>query len=79
MLGDSNTRYFQMVVDDKHRKKRDHENGKIEGWADLKAYNAQFYKKLFGPLEENNFTLDELRKDDVTQVTQAKNEFLVSL
>ena len=47
--------------------------------ADLKAYNAQFYKKLFGPLEENNFTLDELRKDDVTQVTQAKNEFLVSL
>jgi hypothetical protein len=31
MLGDRNTRYFQMVADGKHRKKRDHENGKIEG------------------------------------------------
>jgi hypothetical protein len=33
LLGDNNTRYFQMVANGKHRKKNslDHENGIVEG------------------------------------------------
>ena len=40
LLGDNNTRYFQMIANGKHRKKifysLDHEGGKIEGQANLK-------------------------------------------
>jgi hypothetical protein len=40
LLGDNNTKYFQMAANGKHKKKRifslDHENGKIEGQANLK-------------------------------------------
>ena len=59
LLGDNNTRYFQMVANGKHRKKcifyLEHEGGKIEGQQNLKGYITQFYKELFGPVEENLF------------------------
>ena len=46
LLGDNNTRYFQMVANGKHRKKRifslEHEGGKIEGQYNLKGYITQF-------------------------------------
>lgn len=51
LLGDNNTRYFQMVTNGKHWKKRifalDNENGAFEGQANLKAYVTRFYKELF--------------------------------
>jgi hypothetical protein len=83
MLGDNNTRYFQMIVNGKHRKKRifsldDNEKGEIEGQANLKAYTTHFYKDLFGPTEENSFTLDESLRDDIPQVTTSENEFLIA-
>ena len=81
LLGDNNTRYFQMVANDKHRKKRifsqEHEGGKIEGQYNLKGYITQFYKELFGPPEENNFTLGD-RTDDIPQVSSLENAFLVA-
>nr|ABA98398.1 retrotransposon protein, putative, unclassified [Oryza sativa Japonica Group] len=81
-LGDNNTKYFQMVANGKHRKKRifylEQDEGKIEGQAALKAYITSFYKKLFGPPEDNPFTLDESRSGDISQVTQAENEFLMA-
>ena len=65
LLGDSNTRYFQMVVNGKHLKKRifslDHEGIKVEGQKNLKTYITQSYKDLFGPPEDNNFYTDEHR------------------
>jgi hypothetical protein len=55
MLGDKDTKYFQMMANEKLRKKRifslDHENGKIEGQANLKHYITGFYKGLFGDPE----------------------------
>jgi hypothetical protein len=52
LLGDNNTKYFQMIANGKHRKKRifslDSDNGVIEGQANLKSYITQFYKGLFG-------------------------------
>ena len=63
LLGDSNTRYFQMVANGKHRKNcifsLDHEGIKFEGQNNLKTYITQFYKDLFGPPEDNNFYTDE--------------------
>jgi hypothetical protein len=82
LLGDNNTRYFQMIAKGKHRKKRtfplDHENRNIEGHANLKSYITCFYKDLFGEIEENSFTMDEERKDDIPQATQGENDFLVA-
>jgi hypothetical protein len=41
LLGDNNTKYFQMIANDKHRKKRifslDSDNGIIEGHENLKS------------------------------------------
>lgn len=56
----------------------DHDNRKIFGQANLKAYITQFYKDLFGAPEENSFALDESRKDDIFQVTQVENDSLAA-
>ncbi|KAG2558681.1 hypothetical protein PVAP13_8NG264802 [Panicum virgatum] len=81
LFGDNNTRYFQMIANDKHRKKRilslEHEGRKIEGQQNLKDYITQFYKELFGPPEENLFTLVE-RTNDIPQVSSSENEFLMA-
>jgi len=80
--GDNNTRYFQMIANGKHRKKRifslDNDGVKIEGQNNLKNYITQFYKKLFRPSEENHFAFDESRIDDIPQVSQSENEFLTA-
>ena len=53
LLGDNNTRYFQMVASGKNHKKcifsLHHDGAKIEGQNDLKDYITQFYKGLFVP------------------------------
>ena len=70
-----------MIANGKHRKKcifsLEHEGRKIEGQQNLKDYITQFYKELFGPLEENLFTLIE-RTNDIPQVSSSKNEFLIA-
>ena len=82
LLGDSNTRYFQMVASGKHRKKcifsLDNEGVKVEGQNNLKSYITKFYKHLFGPSVDNNFSFDEDATEDIPQVTQAENEFLTA-
>ena len=75
LLGDNNTRYFQMIANGKHRKKDifslEHEGG-IEGQQNLKEYITKFYKDLFGPPEDNHFSLNN-RRDDIPQVSQPEN------
>jgi len=44
----------------------------------LKSYITEFYKRLFGPHEHNNFSLDESLRDDIPQVSMAENEFLTA-
>ena len=82
LLGDNNTRYFQMVANVKHRKKRifspDHDGAKVEGQNNLKDYITQFYKDLFGPSEDNNFSFDDSRIDNIPQASQSENEFLTA-
>jgi hypothetical protein len=79
--GDSNTKYFHMVANGKHRKNRIFQmhNGDRMLYEDreLKSHITRFYKDLFGPPESLSFTLDEDLRDDIIQVTQAKNEELI--
>lgn len=56
----------------------DQDEGKIEGVEALKTYITNFYKKLFGPPEENSFSLDEHITEDMAQATQAENDFLTA-
>ena len=78
--GDANTKYFQLIANGKHRKTRifqpqdgDHI---VSSDAELKRYITTYYKKLFGPSEENHFRLDETRTNDIPQVTVAENLML---
>ena len=50
----------------------------IEGHDQLKEYITSYYKGLVGAPEEGNFTLDETRTDDITQVTPEENNFLIA-
>lgn len=80
--GDSNTKYFQLVANGKHRKTRIYQlqdgDHIISGDDELKKYITTYYKGLFGPPENNDFDLDETRIHDVPQVTNVENEILTS-
>ena len=70
VLGDDNTKYFQMLANGRHRKKRifalDQEEGRIEGDVPLRNFITKFYKDPFGPSTETNFQLDESVTHDIT-------------
>ena len=80
--GDSNTRYFHMVANGRHRKNYIHslnqDEGVIEGQNELKQYITNYYKTLFGPPEDGNLTLDESRIGDIPQVSPEENDFLTA-
>ena len=82
LMGDSNTKYFQLVANGRHRKKCIHslqqDEGQIEGQWELKNYITSYYKSLFGASNEGNATLDETRTDDIPQVTIEENDILTA-
>ena len=82
LLGDSNTKYFQLVANGRHRKKCIHslqqDEGRIEGQEELKRYITSYYKSLFGAPDEGNVTLDEARTDGIAQVTAEENDILTA-
>jgi hypothetical protein len=67
-----------LVANGKHRKTRifklDNNGQIIKGDENLKSYITQFYKTLFGPSDDDNFSLDENRRDDVPQISAEDNE-----
>jgi hypothetical protein len=79
--GDSNTKYFQLVANEKYRKTRifqlQHEDKIIEGDTELKKHITTYYKELFGSPKPSSFSLDESRVDDIMQVSQEENDRLV--
>ena len=82
LQGDSNTKYFHNVANGRHRKKCIHslhqDEGLIEGQEQLKKYITNYYRGLFGAPEEGNFSLDESRTNDITQVTPEENNLLTA-
>jgi len=79
--GDANTKFYHLVANGKHRKTRIFQlhDGEviISGDEALKKHITSYYKGLFGPPESNEVTLDESITNDIPQVSQLENEFLV--
>jgi hypothetical protein len=79
--GDNNTCFFHLVSNGKHRKqhifKLEQDDDVIVGDDNLK-YITNYYKGLFGPPDENGFTMVEDQIDDVSQVTESENDILIS-
>jgi hypothetical protein len=63
-------------------KKRIHsliqDEGTIEGLDNLKLYITNYYKNLFGALEEGNFSMDESQTNDMPQVSVEENNLLTA-
>jgi hypothetical protein len=78
--GGSNTKYFHLIANGKHRKKRifqlEQEEGTIVGNENLKVYITEFYKKLFGEPKRNSFSMMEDFMSDIPQLTLEKNNLL---
>jgi hypothetical protein len=78
--GGNNTKYFHLIANGKHRKKKifqlEQEEGTIVGDDNLKVFITEYYKKLFGAPDENSFTLMEDRNDDIPQLSVQENELL---
>jgi hypothetical protein len=78
---DSNSKYFQLIANGKHRKTRifqlQHEDRITEGEKELSDYVTSYYKNLFSAQIDNAFTLDEMRVDDINQVSEEENNLLI--
>jgi hypothetical protein len=75
--GDSNTKYFQLITNGKHRKTRNfqlqHDETIIEGEDALSSYVTNYYKDLFSAPSGCCCTLDEARVEDIYQVSEEEN------
>jgi hypothetical protein len=82
LKGDNNTKYFQLVANGKRRKTRIFQlkDGSriIKGDEQLKEYITHYYKGLFGPNECEDATMNEDRRDDITQISTEDNEKLIA-
>jgi hypothetical protein len=75
--GGNNTKYFHLIANGKHRRKKiiqlEQEEGTIIGQENLKNYISQYYKSLFGaPALVEDFN------NDIPQLTQDKNNILTA-
>jgi hypothetical protein len=78
--GGDNTKYFHLIANGKHRKKKifqlEQDEGTIVGDDNLKTYITEYYKKLFGNPEPSSVTLDENRTADIPQLSANENALL---
>ena len=74
--GGNNTKYFHLIANGKHRKKKffqlEQEEGTIIGQENLKSYISEYYKKLFGPSLPSEVNLDENITHDIPQLSPKK-------
>lgn len=79
--GDSNTRYFHIVANGRHQKKRIYSvqrEGRTEGRAKIKDFITKYYKSLFGAPKDGHLSLYESRVGDSPRVSGVKNDTLTS-
>jgi hypothetical protein len=80
--GGNNTKYFHLIANGKHRRKKifqlEQYEGTIVGEENLKVYITEFYNKLFGAPTQNFFSLDESEINDIPQLTHQENEILIA-
>ena len=80
--GGNNTKYFHLIANGKHRKKKlfqlEQDEGTIVGEENLKVYITEFYKKLFGEPVHTNVSMLEDVNDDIPQVSTEENGILTA-
>jgi mannosylglycoprotein endo-beta-mannosidase len=80
--GDANTRFFHLVANGKHRKqliyRLEDDNGVVVSSDRLKCHIMNYYKNLFGILEQTEITLMEDQIHDIPQVSDKENEILIA-
>jgi hypothetical protein len=80
--GGNNTKYFHLIANGKHRKKKifqlEQDEGTIVGEENLKVYITEFYKKLFGDPDQNGFSMMEEQVGDIPQLSAEENEILTA-
>jgi hypothetical protein len=81
LIGDSNTKYFHLLGNGRHRKMRIYQlqdgHNTIHGDNELKKHITRYYKGLFEPLEDDSVSLDMTRREDITHVTEEENAILI--
>jgi hypothetical protein len=80
--GGNNRRYFHLIANGKHRKKKniqlEQQEGTIVGEDNLKVYITEFYKQLFGAPVPSNISLIEEVVNDIPQISSDENEILTT-
>jgi hypothetical protein len=80
--GGNNTKYFHLIANGKHRRKKifqlEQDEGTIVGEQNLKVYISEYYKGLFGPPDKNFFTMTESETSDSLQLSKEENSILIA-
>ena len=80
--GGNNTKYFHLVANGKHRKKKilqlEQDEGTIIGQDNLKTYISEYYKRLFGDSTPSSVMMDEQMNHDIPQLSQEENSILTA-
>jgi hypothetical protein len=79
--GDSNTKYFHLQANGRHRTSRIFQlqdgGRRISLDEELKKYITSYYKGMFGPPSDNFVRMDDSSRDDIPQVSEEENRILV--
>jgi hypothetical protein len=82
LKGDSNTKYFQLLANGKHRKtcifQLQEGNHVIKGDEQLKTYITEYYKKPIWATKRGRCPPKRYRRDDIIQVSDEDNENLTA-
>jgi mannosylglycoprotein endo-beta-mannosidase len=80
--GGDNTKYFHLIANGKHRRKKkfqlEQDEGTIVGQDNLKVYISEYYKSLFGAPIKNYFSMRESDKADIPQISEEENIILAA-
>ena len=80
--GGNNTKYFHLIANGKHRRKRifqlEQDEETIVGHENIKNYITTYYKGLFGEPEKNYFSLVESNTTDIPQISAQENAILTA-
>jgi hypothetical protein len=80
--GGDNTKYFHLIANGKHRRKKifqlKQEEGTIIGQDNLKTYISEYYRNLFGPPPPSTCVMNESITHDVKTISNEENAILTA-
>jgi hypothetical protein len=80
--GGDNTKFFHLIANGKHRRKKifqlEKYEGTIIGQENLKNYISDYYKQLFGPPASSSCVMEESVVHDIKQISADENAILIA-